>query len=338
MSFLLRKKQGSMFNSRFLLVLLLFNGCSSNTPDIAHDQNELPTEQLRIVGYSPERIAATSLPNPVLVHPKVISGGLPEGENGFKELRSLGVKTIISVDGMKPDVATASAYGLRYVHLPHGYDGVPSDRAKELAKAVRSLDGPIYIHCHHGKHRSPAAASVACVGAGFIPRSKAVAVLELAGTSPSYRGLFQSVRNAKPLEVALLEELKVDFTASTKVPPMAESMVAIGHTHEHLKLIADAEWNSPPNHPDLEPAHEALLMLEHFTELLRTDYIQQQPDAFQKYLRDSKEASVKLESALRTSDARAADRTDAVQQSFSRISANCEACHQQFRDVPLSEK
>ena len=330
-----------MIISRHLLFLMLLSlGCSSATPDVAHDQGESTAEKVPYDGqHSPRKIVTTYLPNPVMVHPKVISGGLPEGEKAFQELRSLGVQTVISVDGMKPDVETAGRYGLRYVHLPHGYDGGPTDSVQELAKAVHNFEGPIYIHCHHGKHRSPAAASVACVGAGLIQESKALAVLAIAGTSPNYRGLFESARKARPLEAALLDELKVDFTASVTVPPMAEAMVAIEHTHEHLKLIAESGWKSPPNHPDLDPAHEALLLREHFTELLRTDYVRTEPNEFKKFLRDSKDASFKLEEALRTQAREASDSASSqIQQLFSTVAANCKACHKQFRDVPLSEK
>ena len=130
-----------------------------------------------------EKLTARHLPNPVRVHEKVISGGLPEGDAAFAELKELGIKTVISVDGAKPDVPLAEKYGLQYVHLPHSYDGVPEQRAKELAKAVRDLPGPIYIHCHHGKHRSPAASAVACVGAGMITHDDAC----LLYTSPSPR-------------------------------------------------------------------------------------------------------------------------------------------------------
>jgi protein tyrosine/serine phosphatase len=101
----------------------------------------------------------------------------------------------------------------------------PDDRVKELAKAVRELEGPIYIHCHHGKHRSPAAASVACVAAGLVPKSQGVAILELAGTSPNYRGLYESARKVNPLDEALLEELDVNFSETSTVPPMAQNRV-----------------------------------------------------------------------------------------------------------------
>ena len=84
------------------------------------------------IDRSPQRIASTHLPNAYRLHAKVISGGQPEGDAAFKELRDLGVRTIISVDGATPDVATANKYGLRYVHLPHGYDDISTTRAKEL--------------------------------------------------------------------------------------------------------------------------------------------------------------------------------------------------------------
>jgi protein tyrosine phosphatase (PTP) superfamily phosphohydrolase (DUF442 family) len=280
------------------------------------------------------------LPNAVQIHPKVISGGLPEGDAAFQELADLDVKTIISVDGAKPDVETAAKHGLRYVHLPHGYDRVPEERAKELAKAVRDLDGPIYIHCHHGKHRSPAAASVACVTAGLIPASEAVSILELAGTSLNYRGLYQSAANAHPVDNILLDELDVVFHETAQVPPLAAAMVAIEHTHDHLKQIAAVGWKAPVDHPDLEPAHEALMLQEHFTELLRTSEMQRQTGEFWQYVRDSEAASRELEIQLRAWSVKESESNPpaVLERLAERISTNCKACHQKYRDTPLDEK
>lgn len=343
--------------SKLLVVLLVLVGCSrafdKSSPETSRSRSDPAASA---IVRQPQRIDAEHLPNPVQLNDKVISGGLPDGDRAFAELRSLGVKTIISVDGMTPDVTTANKYGLRYVHLPHGYDGVPENRVQELAKAVRELEGPIYIHCHHGKHRSPAAASVACVAAGLLPVSQSVAVLELAGTSPNYRGLYESARNVRPLEEALLNALKVEFRETAEVPAMAEAMVAMGHTHEHLKQIATAGWKSPPNHPDLSPAHEALLMREQFTELLRTDEVQQEPEEFRALLEESEKAARELEDALRAwTVAAATDRSgekldnrrgnpshaeplEHAREAFATLSTNCKSCHQRFRDVPLSEK
>ena len=135
--------------------------------------------------------------------------------------------TIISVEGAKPDVAIAKKHGLRYVHLPHGYNGIPQERIKELAKAVRDLEGPIYIHCHHGKHRSPAAAAVACISAGLVQPTAGLAILKLAGTSENYLGLFQAVGSAHMLPVEAHAAVRTDFPESAILPPIAEAMVEL---------------------------------------------------------------------------------------------------------------
>jgi len=284
----------------------------------------------------PRKLTASHLPNPVQLHATVISGGLPEGDAAFKELAEMGVKTVISVDGMKPDVETASKHGLRYVHLPHGYDGVPESRVKELAKAVQTLDGPVYIHCHHGKHRSPAAAGVACVAAGLVKPENAIEILELAGTNKNYVGLFRSARRASPIPADELDAFEPDFPEIAEVPPMAEAMVQLAHTHEHLQQIAASDWRTPENHPDLDPAHEALLLREHFTEMLRTPEVKAEPEDFKRMLRESESAAGKLETLLADWHSRGSKEPvpDDVPARAERIADNCKACHVRFRDAP----
>jgi protein tyrosine phosphatase (PTP) superfamily phosphohydrolase (DUF442 family) len=307
----------------FLLVALVL-GC-------ARQSAERPPAEER--PHAPQKVAAKHLPNAYQIHPKVISGGLPEGEAAFGELAALGVKTIISVDGAKPDVAAAKQHGMRYVHLPHGYDGISGARASELAKAVRELPGPIYIHCHHGKHRSPAAAAVACVAAGLVDPTNAELILRTAGTSESYRGLYQSAQSARPMDAKLLDRLVADFPEVAAIPPLAETMVALEHTHDHLKQIAASGWKAVPEHPDLEPAHEALLLREHFAELLRLETVRHEPAEFRHYLAESEAGSRQLENELR--ERMPAETLNAT---FAMISRTCADCHKQFRDVPLAEK
>ena len=293
-----------------------------------------------IVSMVPQKLTLAHLPNAIQIHQKVISGGQPDGEEAFRELRELGVRTIISVDGAKPDLQLAKKYGMKYVHLPHSYDGIPDERAKQLAKAVRDLDGPIYIHCHHGRHRSPTAAAVACVAAGLIDQSVSLTVLKTAGTSENYRGLYQSAESARNLGDAILDAVESDFPEVTKLPPLAEAMVNLEHTQDRLKEIAAADWNSPPNYPDIDPTHEALLMKEHFTEMLRIDSVATEPGKFQEMLRDSETACGELEAALQHWKAAKLNPPipETINAAFDRITKNCTACHRQFRDVPLHEK
>jgi protein tyrosine phosphatase (PTP) superfamily phosphohydrolase (DUF442 family) len=305
------------------LTLCALIGCSKVEETSSHSADQYPV-----------RLAVDHLPNAIRIHERVISGGQPDGEAAFKELQTLGVKTIISVDGAKPDLSLAAKYGMRYVHLPHGYNGIPDEVAAKLAQAVRDLEGPIFIHCHHGKHRSPTAATVACVSNGMLQPAAATKILEFAGTSPNYAGLYQSAANARRIEDQLLNAVDADFPEIAKLPPFAEAMVELEHTFDHLKQLANAGWTSIETQPDLDPAHEALLLFEHFTEMLRLESVAIEPSEFRRLLEESKVDSQKLEDLLR--EPRADKDTREIDETFKRVSANCAACHKQFRDVPLA--
>ena len=282
----------------------------------------------------PYKLNARHLPNAIQVHEKVISGGQPEGEQGFRELKELGVKTILSVDGAKPNIPLATQFGLRYVHLPHGYNGIEPERIAELAKAVRDLDGPIYIHCHHGKHRSPAAAAVACVSAGLIEPGSTRSILKIAGTSEHYRGLFESVEAAKRLPDNVLDSMPNEFPELAKLPPMAEAMVSLEHTYDHLKKLADSGWKPLASHPALDPAHEALLLREHFTEMLRMEDVTQREEGFRRLLIESESDAKLLENSIRQKNQALSHLNNVASESFVRISTNCTNCHRQYRDLP----
>ena len=177
------------------------------------------------------------------------------------------------------------------------------------------------------------------MAAGLISRANGLVVLSLAGTSPNYRGIVASVQSAQPLETALLDELEVDFRERVDLPPFAEAMVTIEHTHDQLQALAAAGWRAPAEHPDLDPAHEALLLREHFTELLRFESVQQQPEALRQQLRESEAAAQELEVALRQWMHKASKDEPPQQLSVlaERINTNCKSCHQNFRDIPLKE-
>jgi hypothetical protein len=323
-----------------LALVLPLSGCGGQTSPAA--KNAAPAASRPSPGTltRPEKLATKHLPNAVRVHERVISGGLPDGEAGFAELASLGVKSVVSVDGAQPEVELAAKHGLRYVHLPHGYDGIPDDKAALLAKAVQELPGVVYIHCHHGKHRSPAAAAVACVGAGLIEAEQALPILETAGTSPNYRGLYKSAKEIRPLGADKLAEVPADFPEKAKVEALAEAMVKLEHTHDHVKQLAAHDWKTIPTKPDLDAAHEALLLREHFTEMLRTKEVQAQSAEFMELVKQSEAAALQLEEALAawTKTGKTTPVPETVAPALATVSQHCADCHKVFRDVPLGEK
>jgi protein tyrosine phosphatase (PTP) superfamily phosphohydrolase (DUF442 family) len=317
-----------------LLAIALIQGCSK-----AENAEQTETRAAQIAGWEPEFIDDDRLLNAYRLNDKVISGGAPE-EPSMQALKELGVKTIISVDGAQPDVDLAKQYGMRYVHLPHGYDGIPEQRAMELAKAVTELDGPVYVHCHHGKHRSPAAAATACVVAGMLSPDQGLAVLKAAGTSEGYRGLYRKVGEGKPADRAALDQFRVDYRETAPVTPMAEAMVALEKTHDHLNQISKNEWRPLEKQRDLDPAHEALLLEEHYTELLRTKDVQKRTEEFRMLLKEGEAIARQLKEQLNaktTADRSAEDRL-ALAQDLTRVTQNCKTCHQKFRDITLEQR
>ena len=294
-----------------------------------------------VVGCSRKPAADQPKPEPPVEMPglhniyrlsdKLISGSSPDGDAGFQSLQVLGVHTIISVDGARPDVERAHHFEMRYVHLPIGYDGVPRDQMLRIARAVRDLPGEVYVHCHHGKHRGPAAAVSAqrCLD----ERCTAVAALEFlhqAGTDPHYQGLYSSVEQSGPVDPKELDAVPAGFPEVAEVDGLVQAMVSIDQRWDNLKLIRAANWRTPPTHADLDPPHEALQLREQFREALRLSDVQKKSDAFRRLLADAESACGDLESSLR-------EPADAKSEApFARCQEICNRCHSQYRDVRSS--
>jgi protein tyrosine phosphatase (PTP) superfamily phosphohydrolase (DUF442 family) len=270
----------------------------------------------------------TLLPNAHVVTAKVISGAQPEGDAAFRALRDMGVKTIVSVDGARPDVERAHKFGMTYVHLPITYSGVKPEEGRAIAKALAELPGPIYLHCHHGQHRSAAAVAVACVYNGSLAPERAESVLETFGTGENYKGLWRAAREARPVSPEELRDLKVEFVEAKKIPPLADAMVGVDERWDHLKAIQKAGWRAPADHPDLDPAHEALQLEEVFRELGRNDRSHAGRADFARMLAEAEAGTKALRAAVAAKpvDAGAADAA------FKRVAGACASCHKGYRD------
>ena len=255
------------------------------------------------------------------VSERLLSGSQPEGEAAFAALARAGVKTIVSVDGAKPDVETARKFGLRYLHQPFGYDGIPAERVRQLARAVAITgDGAIFVHCHHGKHRGPAAIAVMCEAtAGWTPE-RAEAWLRQAGTADDYPGLYRAAREFRPIspeEIARVGELP-EITAT---PELVDTMVAIDAQFDLLKAAQKAGWATPA-------IHDAVLLREHFREMARTADTAQRSADYRAKLAQAESSAKALQAAFRTPAAGAPTLDSALK----KTAQTCAACHAAYRN------
>lgn len=276
--------------------------------------------------HATQRIEISGVQNAFRATERIYSGSQPEGDAAFAAIAKLGIKTLISVDGSQPDVEAARKYGLRYIHLPFGYDGVPTNRVAELAKAAASGAGPFFVHCHHGKHRGPTAVAVMCRAGDGWTAEHAAAWLHAAGTAEEYAGLYRAAREFQAPTADQLAAVK-ELPEIARTSSLVEAMVAIDAHLDHLKRSQDAGWKTPPGHADVSPAHEATMLWEQFRELGRTDDTAKRTEDYRVKLTSAEHATDSLHKLLREP----AD-TAAINAAFKTTGQTCAACHKKYRN------
>ena len=257
----------------------------------------------------------------------VFSGSEPVGDEAFASLKTLGVQTIVSVDGATPDIDMAKTYGIGYVHIPYGYDTIPRSAQWSLTRAARQSKVPLYIHCHHGKHRGPAAAAIVCRAKGLVDSAGALNIMENAGTSRDYTGLWRDVEHYQlPSDETELPQL----VESASVEYLPAAMARIDRTFDNLKLCAATDWQTPVDHPDLSAIQAALQLKESLHEASRR--LSEKAHAagydatFRKWLTESDNVAQTLHESLQANDHTRATAA------FMSLQRSCKQCHTAYRD------
>jgi protein tyrosine phosphatase (PTP) superfamily phosphohydrolase (DUF442 family) len=261
------------------------------------------------------------------------SGAAPEGVDGFAALASMGVRTILSVDGARPQVELARQFGLTYIQIPIGYGGISRETSLRLVKAAVVAEGPLYVHCHHGRHRGPAAAAVMCRGTADWSADQAIRWLEKAETGRQYQGLYQSVRSFEPPSKEDLSEIPNRFPEIDAVSDLVSSMVEIDQHWEHLVRAKKSDHAGDADRVGRNLAEEALLIQEGFRELQRLAEVEERGGEFIELLRGAEKNAERLHSSLLAwGEAPTENRFMAVESARRGVSQQCAQCHHKFRD------
>ncbi len=312
-----------------LLLGLAVAACGGESGEKSSDAGTAPE------GTAPERVAGVTYDDhgdPVGLHrhrkwsENVGQGAQPAGDEAFKNLKALGYRTILSVDGAVPDLEGAKKHGLRYVHVPIGYDGIPAPLALQIASILKLHEGPVFVHCHHGKHRGPAAAMVLRICEDKISNDQAVKEMEASKTSRTYSGLY---RDIAAYEAPTAEQLATVKDLPSKVLPagLRAGMVDVSLRWEFLKLAQANGWKPMADHPDVSPPHEARMLWELYREMARNDKeCKDKGEIFIAYMQASEDAAIALEKAIRAEDVKAADKY------FEVVKTNCADCHRDYRN------
>ncbi|MCX5662894.1 MAG: hypothetical protein NTW19_24690 [Planctomycetota bacterium] len=283
-------------------------------------------------------VALPGLENVVTYDARLISGGVPEGDEGFDSLAAMGIKSIISVDGAEPDLVRAKAHGMRYVHLPIGYNGFDEARLLELTRATRDLaaDGPVYMHCHHGKHRSAGASGAVAVSLGWMDNEKATALMKVSGTAPEFAGLYRCTAEARPLPAARIDAVSAKFPELTPPVGFVKGMLEIDEALDRLKAAEKAGWQpspekSPgksPGRPSVVIAAEAGRLADALRLLIPSEHTKKAGADFAALLSAEQRRAQAFETLI-TSGERNPQTLSAA---FKPIVGSCKDCHAKHRD------
>ena len=274
---------------------LLLPACSSTPQAVkSHSQHHQPA----------------SLKNVHRLTDTLFSGAEPTNRSAYEELASMSIRTLISVDAIAPNASLAGEYNIKVIHLPIGYAGISNQRIKELAYAIQSSAKPIYVHCHQGKHRGPAALSAGALALGIINHEEANAFMTKAGTSPRYIGLWSSVENTQRFES--VEPMPLSEHAPTR--SISKTMSKIGKQATILDKIV-----YHGNEPSQSPAVYAAQIHNLFRTLETSDEAQEYGQEFMDDLQHAIQSASTLEKSFGMEDPIfAMDALDALKNSCSR--------------------
>ncbi|RMF43398.1 MAG: hypothetical protein D6753_05285 [Planctomycetota bacterium] len=321
----------------FLFVATILPGLAMAWPAVCRAQSVLPGDAASVaeaqVGAQEIEFLGGTL-HLVRVGTDLFSGAAPVSDEDYEQLDSLGIQTVVCVDASGSSRSEALRRGWKYAHIPFSYDGIRPSHAVQIAYVLAHFPKPIYIHCHHGQHRAPAALALGAIATGRLTNDAALSLLRMAGTGRDYVGLWQCIATAQPMpgfpsEMAIPERVEPQPLQTTMLQLEAHMEVLEArrpatarqdlHTPQHP---GNASPEAPTVEPQWNPTARALLVYEHLRELRQGGEL-----PFPGYPARLQEAIEAADQLYRTCQQSPQDIAGKIQA----VRARCDACHQHRR-------
>jgi protein tyrosine phosphatase (PTP) superfamily phosphohydrolase (DUF442 family) len=272
------------------------------------------------------RVADDNIEGLLELEDGIYTGAAPADAAAFAALAELGVNTVVCVDSVQPDVGLAAEYGLSYIHIPVDYDEINEHALLSIKRMiVERPDDVFYIHCHHGKHRGPAVAAIAWRQRSGCSSDSGLRVLEMAGTSKDYSGLWRAVSNWQDPNVP--EEQWPALHAVAQIESFAGGMAKLDRNWDRIKLLQKNNWQVPASHPDLVVVNEARQTRDLLSGCAEDIPIELAGDIdFAKRINESVALADDMYQALINK------KSEAVEDRYKELKSSCVYCHRKYRN------
>jgi hypothetical protein len=152
------------------------------------------------------------------------------------------------------------------------------------------------------------------------------------GTSSKYPGLYSTLGTAAIPPEATTASLEWDFPPAHRIEGYRHSMIEVSRAHDPLKYLAKRDWESDPEHPDIDAVNEAEKLAQALEAGNRLDEVAAKPADFRKWMEESVLESRQLHeelSAFRGGETAALERAN---RAFDAVNNLCSRCHTAYRN------
>jgi len=185
-------------NRRLVLLLLValgMPGCGSD------GEGKPPTGTTTQKPFAQRIVGVGGLENFARVNPNLYRGAEPT-EEGFRQLKAMGVKTVIDFRMHHSTRKQVEAAGLTPVEIPLKADleccaPTPEELQKFFKVVLDPACQPVYIHCAFGKDRTGTMAAVYRLEMDGWTPDEAIQEMESFGYHTVYRDLVNFIRSYK---------------------------------------------------------------------------------------------------------------------------------------------
>jgi protein tyrosine phosphatase (PTP) superfamily phosphohydrolase (DUF442 family) len=126
-------------------------------------------------------VASPGAPNLFRVSGTLYRGAQPTVE-GMRELKKLGIKTIINLRANHSDLELLGDTGLNYIYIPMTAWSPGNDDVIRFLKAVTDpANQPVFLHCMHGADRTGTLTAIYRMAVMDWPREKAISEMKEGG-------------------------------------------------------------------------------------------------------------------------------------------------------------
>ena len=147
---------------------------------------------------------AKGILNVAKVREGLYRGGQPDGDEGYAWLKSLGIKTVISLRSWHEEQSAVEKHGMTGVRLAvqadvFGSEPPTREQVDEFFRIVLDpAQGPVYFHCKHGKDRTGTMAALYRIEVDGWTNEEAIEEMQEFGYHDVFKDLIEFVRNYKP--------------------------------------------------------------------------------------------------------------------------------------------